>query len=101
MLPGEKIEVVISIGPEEKPDKKVVREVEIPFDPEIHGEEAEVGIYINDAEHSIGEPYETFKISKPTKKKIELTIQPGQSAYYQVLLNNEVVKTETVPYPEN
>ncbi|TVZ83044.1 serine/threonine-protein kinase [Aeribacillus composti] len=101
VLPGEKIEVVISLGPEEKPDKKVVREVEIPFDPEIHGEEAEVGIYINDAEHSIGEPYETFKISKPTKKKIELTIQPGQSAYYQVLLNNEVVKTETVPYPEN
>lgn len=101
VLPGEQIEVVFSLGPEEKPNKTVVKEVDIPFDPAVYGEEAEASIYINDANHSIDKPIETFKISAPTTRKIELEIKPDQSAYYQVFLNNQLLKTETVSYPED
>ncbi|MDQ0161691.1 Stk1 family PASTA domain-containing Ser/Thr kinase [Aeribacillus alveayuensis] len=101
LLPGESIEVVFSLGPEEKPVKKVKIEVQIPYESEDPKEEAEVEIFVNDAKHSFDQPYETFKITEPSTKTIELTIEPGQSAYYQILVDHRVILSETVPYPED
>ncbi len=103
ILPGETVEVTFSLGPEKKPDKKVSVEIEIPYEAseEEKDKPVEVGIYVNDAKHSLDKPYDKFNIKEATTKTIELTISPDQSAYFQVLVDNKVVHTETVPYPED
>lgn len=96
------LHIIFSKGPKEKPVQEVEKEIEIPYEPEDgeEGKELEVSIYIDDNEHSISEPYETFNITEDTEKTIKFHIAPGSKAYYQVIINEKVVKTETIPYPE-
>lgn len=105
LLPGDKVEVIFSLGPEIKPNKNVTIEVQIPYESEDNDDDNEkkkrkVEIYVNDAKHSFNKPYKKFKIEGPTTTQIELTIEPGQNAYYQVLVEDEVIQTETIPYPD-
>jgi serine/threonine-protein kinase len=99
--PGEEIELTFSLGPEEKPVKTVTEEVEIPYEPQIPGEELNVQISIDDAEHSISDPFETFTITAPTKRTIELKIAPEQKGYYQVMINQQIVSSKSIEYPED
>jgi serine/threonine-protein kinase len=94
------IKLVYSLGPEPEPPKKVERTVEIPYEPEEEGQELEVKISIDDAEHSISEIYESFNITGPQTKRLEFTIAPDDSAFYQITIDNKVVTSETIPYPE-
>jgi serine/threonine-protein kinase len=95
------IQLVYSIGPEPEPPKKVEKTVEIPYEPEEEGQELEVKISIDDAEHSISETYESFKIIGPQTKRLEFTIAPDDNAFYQITIDNKVVTSETIPYPED
>ncbi len=103
LLKGDTVDVTFSLGPEKKPDKKVSVEVEIPYETTEENEQkpVDVGIYVSDAKHSLDKPYQKFKIKEPTTRTIELTISAGESAYFQVLVDNKVVHTETVAYPED
>ncbi|MDA7025909.1 Stk1 family PASTA domain-containing Ser/Thr kinase [Bacillus sp. CLL-7-23] len=99
--PGEKIEVTFSLGPKEKPIKSVTEKIDIPYEPESEGEKLDVKIAIDDEDHSISDTYEHFKITEPTKRKIKFKIGPGKKGYYQVMINDKVVKSKTIEYPED
>ncbi|NTU26482.1 serine/threonine protein kinase PrkC [Bacillus tequilensis] len=99
--PGNEVEVTFSLGPEKKPAKTVKEKVEIPYEPENEGDELEVQIAVDDADHSISDTYEEFKIKEPTERTIELKIESGQKGYYQVMVNNKVVSYKTIEYPKD
>ncbi|MDA1475586.1 Stk1 family PASTA domain-containing Ser/Thr kinase [Bacillus changyiensis] len=99
--PGEKIEVTFSLGPKEKPIQSVTEKIDIPYEPESEGEKLDVKIAIDDEDHSISDTYEHFKITEPTKRTIKFKIGPGKKGYYQVMINDKVVKSKTIEYPED
>ncbi|MEC1406477.1 Stk1 family PASTA domain-containing Ser/Thr kinase [Bacillus halotolerans] len=101
LKPGNEVEVIFSLGPEKKPAKTVKEKVKIPYEPENEGDELEVQIAIDDADHSISDTYEHFKIKEPAERTIELKIEPGQKGYYQVMVNNKVVSYKTIEYPKD
>ncbi|UGB32628.1 Stk1 family PASTA domain-containing Ser/Thr kinase [Metabacillus sp. B2-18] len=94
------LEVVYSLGPEPKPSKTVTKTVTIPYETEEQGKELEVKISIDDEEHSISDVFETFTITSPRVKTLEFTIPPNDKAFYQITVDNKIVITETIPYPE-
>ena len=73
---GSKITVIISNGPEQIPPKKVTREITIPYEPEIEGEQQEVRIYIQDMNRGMGTPFDTFSITETETRILELDILP-------------------------
>lgn len=93
------LELVYSLGPEKEPNKTVSRKIDIPYQPEVEGEEQEVEILVGDAKHSISEAYDTFKITSPEVRTIEFTIESGQEAFYQILVDKQVVAMDKIPYP--
>ncbi|KEZ54206.1 Stk1 family PASTA domain-containing Ser/Thr kinase [Metabacillus indicus] len=98
VLPGDTVEATVSLGPKEKPAKKVKRVIEIPYPEELAGQPAEVKISIDDAERSVADDSQIFTITESITKEIEFTIEPGGRAYYMVMVDNRVEKTETIPY---
>ncbi|GER65578.1 serine/threonine-protein kinase PrkC [Weizmannia acidilactici] len=60
----------------------------------------EVQIYIEDMNHTMSEPAETFEITKTVKKQLEFTIEYGKEATYKIVRNGTVITEETVPYPK-
>ncbi|MBS2968937.1 Stk1 family PASTA domain-containing Ser/Thr kinase [Metabacillus sp. KIGAM252] len=100
LKPGERLEVIFSLGKEQQEVATVSKEIEIPYEPAVPGEEQEVQIWINDAERSFSEPEATFKIKAPEKRTIQFKIAPGQNAYYQVTVNSRIVDNDTIPYPD-
>lgn len=97
---GDRVSVVISKGKKEIPTKTVVKEITIPYEPKEDGKEQEVIIYIEDASHSMTEPFDTFKIKEPVTKRIELVIPFGKKAGYKVIRDRNVIIDEVIPYPE-
>ncbi|WP_394185536.1 Stk1 family PASTA domain-containing Ser/Thr kinase [Metabacillus halosaccharovorans] len=93
------LKLVYSSGPKAKPPKTVTRKVEIPYEPEQEGAELTVEINIDDAEHSISEAYRTFKITSPREETLNFTINPGDDAYYQVIVDGKVHSSEKIEYP--
>ena len=91
--------MTISKGKEELPPKVVIREVTIPYEG-TDGEEQTVQIYLDDMNHSMTEPVESIVITESIKKRIELTIAPGQKAAYRVISNDRVLNNEVIPYAE-
>ncbi|MFY0759090.1 Stk1 family PASTA domain-containing Ser/Thr kinase [Metabacillus dongyingensis] len=100
VLPGDTLEATISLGPEPMPIQKVKKTIEIPYPPELAGQPAEVSINIDDAEHSISDVYDRFTTTETTTREIEFSIAPDEKAFYQVIIDNRVVKSEIIPYPE-
>lgn len=101
VIPGSKVEVTFSLGPEKKPAKTVTEKIDIPYEPDTPGEELDVQISIDDAEHSISDSYENFKITAPAERTIKFKIEPGQKGYYQVTVNNKVIRSKTIEYPDD
>ncbi|MBY8831690.1 Stk1 family PASTA domain-containing Ser/Thr kinase [Bacillus licheniformis] len=99
--PGDKVEVTFSLGPKQKPVKTVTEKIDIPYEPGAAGEEQNVQISIDDEEHSISDVYENFKITAPAERTIKFRIAPGQKGYYQVTINDKVVRSKTIEYPED
>jgi serine/threonine-protein kinase len=104
---GDKVSVIISKGKEEKPPKTVVKDITIDYEPTVPvpvpGEpvqKQEVLIYIEDMNHSMTEPAETFFITETTKKQIELTIPFGGKAGYKIIRDKKVIAEEVINYPE-
>ncbi|MBI0578446.1 Stk1 family PASTA domain-containing Ser/Thr kinase [Neobacillus cucumis] len=97
---GDQISVVISKGKEEKPPKNVSIELSIPYEPATPGTPQEVRIFIEDMNHSMTEPAESFAITQDTKKMIELIIPYGKKAGYKVIRDNEVIIDENRKYSD-
>lgn len=97
---GDKVSVVISKG--EKPPKKVVKEIIIPYEPDPENPEKEqlVRIYIDDMNRNMTEPSETFMITETKKVQIELIIPYGKKAGYRVMKDNSVFTEEVINYSD-
>ncbi|MDQ0198550.1 Stk1 family PASTA domain-containing Ser/Thr kinase [Neobacillus ginsengisoli] len=100
MKKGDKVSVVISKGKEEKPPKTVIKDITIPYDPTTVGQQQTVQIFIDDMNHSMTEPAETFTISDTKKIQIELIIPFGQTAGYKVVRDNKVIDDENINYAD-
>jgi serine/threonine-protein kinase len=55
---------------------------------------------MEDAAHSMTEPYEKFLITEETKRTLEFVIEKDQKAGYKVIRDQVVIIDETIPYPE-
>jgi eukaryotic-like serine/threonine-protein kinase len=98
---GTKVKVFISKGKEELPPKEASEEIEIDYDESLNGEPQLVQIFIEDMDHSISVPADEFEITETTTRKLTFRIAPDDKAVFQVVSNDEVVKTGEVPYPKN
>jgi len=98
---GSKVTVVLSKGKEDIPPKTVVEEVLIPYDPQMNGQPQEVQIFVEDMYNKLDDPYDTIYITENQKIRIELTIPPGQKAYYKILRDGSSIHDKVVPFPEN
>ncbi|MCD4837308.1 Stk1 family PASTA domain-containing Ser/Thr kinase [Neobacillus sedimentimangrovi] len=100
---GDKVTVVISKGKEEKPPKEITKEITIDYEPPVPGEpgqQQEVIIYIDDLNHSMTEPAETFFITETTRKQIKLIIPYGKKAGYKVIRDSKVIAEEVINYDD-
>jgi eukaryotic-like serine/threonine-protein kinase len=96
---GATVTVVISKGREPLPEKKVMQEIEIPYEPVYEGEIVEAQLYIQDAKHDMTKPYKTYRLTETVKEKVEFIIRPEETGYYRVTINNTVKREGVVPYP--
>ncbi|VEF48448.1 serine/threonine protein kinase with PASTA sensor(s) [Bacillus freudenreichii] len=99
LMKGSTVKVTISKGQEEIPPKEVTREINIPYEPSEEGKPQEIRIFIEDMNHSMTVPAETFSIDAPMKKQLKFTIEKGKKAGYKVVRDNTVILDEEVPYP--
>lgn len=122
LAPGGKVEVVLSIGPEKKPDNLIVRKVIIEYVPNIvepvpseeDGDEGDgdnsegvqqpapvpqlIRIYIQDKNNKMTNVYEEFSITETTEKSISLYLEDGQNGAYKVTRDSENIYAEVVNY---
>ncbi|RAK23324.1 serine/threonine-protein kinase [Anoxybacillus vitaminiphilus] len=96
---GATVTVIISKGKEPLPEKKVMQEIEIPYEPVHAGEVVEAQLYIQDAKHDMAKPYKTYRLTETVKEKVEFIIRPEETGYYRVIINNEIKREGVVPYP--
>lgn len=96
---GDTITVIISRGQEPKPNKTVIKEIDIPYDSEQQGEVMEAQLYIQDANHDMTKPYKTYRLTAPVKETVEFVIPYNGQAYYRVIVNHVVKQEGTISYP--
>ena len=56
--------------------------------------------HVGDMNNDISEPAYEYEITQNETKEIELIIAPGTKASYQVTVDDKVVLSESVSYPE-
>ncbi|GHH96513.1 Stk1 family PASTA domain-containing Ser/Thr kinase [Neobacillus kokaensis] len=97
---GDKVTVIISKG--EKPPKKVVKDITIPYEPDPENPEKEqvVQVYIDDLSRTMTEPSETFTIKETKKITIELMIPYGKKAGYRIMKDGSVYTEEVINYSD-
>ncbi|WMT17901.1 Stk1 family PASTA domain-containing Ser/Thr kinase [Parageobacillus toebii] len=98
---GDTITVIISRGKETLPVKTVIKDIEIPYEPEEEGQVMEAQLYIQDAKHNMTTPYKTYRLTAPVTETVEFEIPYKETAYYRVIVNNVVKDEGTIPYPNN
>ncbi|GIN91421.1 serine/threonine-protein kinase PrkC [Siminovitchia terrae] len=101
VMKGSTVKVTMSKGQEEIPPGKVNKEITIPYEPEEEGKPQEVRIFIEDMNHSMTVPAETFTIDSTVKKQLEFTIEKGKKAGYKVVRDSTVILDEEVPYSDD
>ncbi|RSK26981.1 Stk1 family PASTA domain-containing Ser/Thr kinase [Bacillus sp. HMF5848] len=95
---GDQVIIYVSTGPEPKPQVVVFKTIEIPYNPEVEGEVLEVLIKIDDANRDYSDQPIVRLIDQPKTETVELAIDFGEEASYQVIINNEIVAEEIIPY---
>jgi beta-lactam-binding protein with PASTA domain/tRNA A-37 threonylcarbamoyl transferase component Bud32 len=96
---GSTITVVISLGKEPVSTKKVVQEIDIPYEPTVEGEPLTAELYIEDENHDFVTPYKTYRLTSSVKERVEFIIKQGNKGRYRVVVNGTVVREGIVPYP--
>lgn len=96
LMKGSTVKVTISKGQKEIPPEKVTKEITIPYEPSEEGKPQEIRIFIEDMNHSMTVPAETFTIDSTEKRQLEFTIEKGKKAGYKVVRDNTVILDEEV-----
>ncbi|WP_062319857.1 Stk1 family PASTA domain-containing Ser/Thr kinase [Halolactibacillus sp. JCM 19043] len=109
---GSVVNLVVSLGEEEKPVKTYREEVtvsytldELPADDDNTTEEErlipqEVRIYIDDISHDLSETYQVQMITSDTTFTIPLEIAPNDQAVYRVERDDQTVVQKTIRYDD-
>jgi len=100
---GGTIDVTLSKGEKKKPVKMIVKTVTIPYEvdeEEEHPAPQLIHIYIQDRNHSMTDPIESFEITKETKKKISVELEDGERGGYRIMNGSTVVEEEMFDYDE-
>lgn len=98
------IDVILSSGPPELPQKTYIHTVKIPYEPETPAEEEEepveqlIQIYVQDETRTMAEPVEEFTIIEDAERRIELQIAEGNQAVFRVVRDGTVINEETIEY---
>lgn len=95
---GESINVVISKGPKKKQEKLYVKDIVIPYDHTLMGQEQRVKIFIQDKSNTMVKPFDEFTITEDTTYRIQLTIEEGSTAAYRIEKDSVVIEEETIPF---
>lgn len=96
---GATVHVVVSKGKEEKPPKTVTIDISVVYTGNPEEKQVQhVQIFIDDMNHDFSVPYETFDMTETTRKRFDLVIQPNSSGRYKVVIDNQVVQDQVVPY---
>ena len=109
---GSVVNLVVSLGEEEKPVKTYKEEVtvaytldELPADDENTTAEErqipqEVRIYIGDVSHDLSETYQVQMITQDTTFTIPLEIAPDDQAVYRIERDDQTVVQKTIRYED-
>ncbi len=101
---GDTVDVVVSKGPEPKPDpvpKTVPVEIIIPYEPNTEMESQQIFLYVRDMNNDINQVYKEYNIAETTSETIELLIAPNGNAEYKLQRDGNVIDQQTIPYPED
>ncbi|GIN37578.1 Stk1 family PASTA domain-containing Ser/Thr kinase [Heyndrickxia oleronia] len=102
LIKGDRVQVVMSKGPKEKPPKTVEKEISIPYESDEEEQKPEeIQIFIEDMNNNLSVPFDTFTITEPTKRLLQFTIKEGETAKYRVMKGNEVILEDVVHYPND
>ncbi|MBE2929540.1 Stk1 family PASTA domain-containing Ser/Thr kinase [Anoxybacillus flavithermus] len=97
---GATVTVVISLGKEPVQTKKVIQDIDIPYEPPVDVNELVMAeLYIEDENHSFAQPYKRYRLTNDVKERIEFVIQQGKQGKYRVVVNGTTVREGIVPYP--
>ncbi|WP_210469445.1 Stk1 family PASTA domain-containing Ser/Thr kinase [Sporosarcina sp. 6E9] len=109
---GGRVEVVQSLGPEQKPIKQLIQTVTIEYVPEepVDGEEEDpeaeqkpnrIRIYIQDRKNSMSDVFSDFTIVEDTPRRITIELAEGQSGAYRIIRGEDtLVAEETFDYDD-
>ncbi|WP_172369733.1 Stk1 family PASTA domain-containing Ser/Thr kinase [Sporosarcina jiandibaonis] len=108
---GGRVEVVQSLGQEQKPIKQLIQTVTIeyvPEDPEDGEDEDSEGerkpnrirIYIQDRKNSMADVFSDFEITEDTPRRITIELEEGQSGAYRIMRDDTQIAEETFHYDE-
>ncbi|ASA96248.1 Stk1 family PASTA domain-containing Ser/Thr kinase [Anoxybacillus flavithermus] len=97
---GATVTVVISLGKEPVQTKKVIQDIDIPYEPPVDVNEPVMAeLYIEDENHSFAQPYKRYRLTNDVKERVEFVIQQGKQGRYRVVVNGTTVREGIVPYP--
>ncbi|MGG3842420.1 Stk1 family PASTA domain-containing Ser/Thr kinase [Anoxybacillus kestanbolensis] len=97
---GATVTVVISLGKEPILTKKVIQQIDIPYEPPVDDNEPVMAeLYIEDENHSFAQPYKRYRLTNDVKERVEFVIQQGKQGRYRVVVNGTTVREGIVPYP--
>lgn len=96
---GATVTVVISLGKEPVQTKKVIQDIDIPYEPPVDANEPVMAeLYIEDENHSFAQPYKRYRLTNDVKERVEFVIQQGKQGKYRVVVNGTTVREGIVPY---
>lgn len=105
---GSRVEVVESLGQEQKPIKQLIHTVTIEYVPE-EGEEVDpeaerkpnrIRIYIQDRKNSMADVFSDFEIIEDTPRRITIELEEGQSGAYRIMRDDQQIAEETFDYDD-
>ncbi|MFJ7735282.1 Stk1 family PASTA domain-containing Ser/Thr kinase [Lysinibacillus sp. NPDC097287] len=97
--PGSTISVVLSKGPEKKPDKVRQISIPIPYEPAVDGMEQKIRVEIQDKNRTMAQ-HEEFTITEDHVYEMVLVIAEGQEAAYKILRDSSIFAEATFKYDE-
>jgi eukaryotic-like serine/threonine-protein kinase len=107
-----RVEVVQSLGPEQKPIKQLIQTVTIEYvpqepadgeeeDPEAERKPNRIRIYIQDRKNSMTDVFSDFTIIEDTPRRITIELEEGQSGSYRIIRDDDtLVAEETFDYDD-
>ncbi|QFT88823.1 Serine/threonine-protein kinase PrkC [Bacillus sp. THAF10] len=100
VIKGDEIKLTVSKGPQ--PEEKTVDiPLEVTYDPEEEGAEQTVEVFVEDLNsENMDEPIERYIITDDLVSSFTLTVAYKQKAKYEIRVDGEVVKKETVNYDD-